>query len=203
MSDEISRMYDNPVRANSAVDELKRNEYHRFTDIYVTTQSNGSQSGSDDQLVATLMSAMILKSRAKIYAEGVKRGGTLVTVHAPFGSGLTAAAILDSHGPIDAGYVKPSATPYLWDDTAPCSSALRMRVLLPDSATFSKFWNVRPLAAGGMTTSSCLGLPEVKKSSRSYEPTIPLAMLSTKGTILSSMLSLPVLKTSRARSARR
>jgi hypothetical protein len=146
---------------------------------------------------------MILKSHAKIYTEGIKRGGTLVTVHASFGSSLTATAILDSHGPIDSGLVDTTDAMYLWDDAAPCSSLFHVPVLLPDSATFARFWNVKPLLAGGKTTSSSLGLPEVKKSARHYVPTIPMALLSTKGTILSSMLNLPVLRASRARSVRR
>ncbi len=149
MSHAISRMYDRQVRVDAAVDELSRNEHHRFTDLFVVSRSGNSQTGpgqadaSSEQLVAALMQAMILKSHAKAYAEGIKRGGTLVTVHASFGSSLTATTILDSHGPIDSGHVDATDAMYLWDDAAPCSSLFRMPVLLPDSATFARFWNAR------------------------------------------------------------
>jgi hypothetical protein len=199
MSHAICRMYDSQERATAAAQELRRNPFKRFTEIHVLTRNGGpiAEPGQADLplegIVAALMKAMILKSEAQIYARGILRGGTLVCVHAPFGSALTATQVLDKYGPIDSGYTEPREELLQWDEATPCSSALRMPVLLPDSATFSRFWNVPPLIKGGVTTSSSIGLPELKRSTRNYAPSIPLPLLSKRGTWLSSMLGLPLL----------
>ena len=196
MSQTITRMYANAERANAAAHELKNNRFVAFDDVHVIT---GGAQPNGDAIVASIMKALVLKAHARVLAEGVKRGGALVVVHAPFGCAVEAIDILESHGPVDSGVPDARDAPVAWDDAAPCSSALHIPVLLSDASTFSTFWNVPPLLKGGATTGSALGLPEVSASRGPFTGTIGLPLLSNKPSIFSSMLGLPVLMNARSR----
>jgi len=196
MSQTIARLYDSAERANAAAHELRNNRIVVFDDVHVIS---GGAGASTDGIVEAITKALVLKAHARIYAQGVKLGGALVVVHAPFGCAVDAIEILQSHGPIESGVPDGREAPIGWDDAAPCSSALHLRVLLDDSDSFSKFWNVPPLVKSGATTGSALGLTEVKPSRGPFSPTIGLPLLSNKASILSSMLGLPVLMNARAR----
>jgi hypothetical protein len=204
MSQTINRMYDNHESAARAAHELRSNRFDRFTAVHVVTRSGGSDAGtgsadaSIDGIAASIMKGHVLKAHAMVFAERIRRGGTLVTVHAPFGTAAAAMNILDSHGPIDSGVPELKDDIVAWDEAAPCSSALHMPVLLDDSATFSKFWNVPPLLKKAATTSSALGIPETVAAKGPYAGSFGLPLISQKATILSSMLGLPVLSKPRA-----
>jgi hypothetical protein len=204
MSQTINRMYDSFERANEAVHELRTNRFDRFDEIHVVTLqgATGADSlgpdASTDAIVAALMKAYVLKAHAKVFAEGIRRGGTLVTVHAGFGTAAAAIAVLDRHGPIDSGVADATDPPIPWDEAAPCSYVLNMPVLLDDSATFSRFWNVPPLLKSGATTSSALGIPQTIDSSAPFSGTTNVHLISNKPALLSSMLGLPVLTKPRA-----
>jgi hypothetical protein len=201
MSQTINRMYDNHESAARAAHELRSNRFDRFTAVHVVTRSAGSDAGADasiDGIAASIMKGHVLKAHAMVFAERIRRGGTLVTAHAPFGTAAAAMNILDSHGPIDSGVPELKDDIVAWDEAAPCSSALHMRVLLDDSATFSKFWNVPPLLKSAATTFSALGIPETVASKGPYAGTFGMPLISQKATILSSMLGLPVLSKPRA-----
>ena len=208
MSQTITRMYDSHERAERAADELKTNRFVQFDEVFVFARHGGHGAGptgaqaSLDGIVARLMAAHVLKAHAQGYAAGIVRGGSLVVVHAPFGCGAEAINILQSHGPIDSGVADAKDDIVAWDDAAPCSSALHMRVLLDDSATFSRFWNVPPLVKSAATTSSALGLPEAAPSKGPFAGTFGMSMISNKATIFSSMLGLPVLSKPKPRPAR-
>ena len=193
MSQTIHRMYSSLERANLAADALRASRFERFDEVHVVGHKSEGDAASADAIVAALMKAYVLKGHARVLAEGIRRGGTLVTVHAHFGTADAALAILERHGPIDSGLSEAADRPPAWDEAAPCSSLLHMPVLLADSATFSRFWNVPPLLKSGATTSSALGLPEATVSSRPFTGSFGLALISHKATILSSMLGLPVL----------
>jgi hypothetical protein len=206
MSQTINRMYDSLERASRAAQELRTNRFDRFDEVYVTTlqAGDGAESlGADasiDAIVAALMKAYVLKAHAKVFAEGIRRGGTLVTVHAAFGTAVAAMAVLDRQGPIDSGVPDATYPPKPWDEAAPCSYLLGLPVLLDDSATFSRFWNVPPLLEKGATTSSALGIPEIVNSSAPFTGTTGVHLISNRPTILSSLLGLPVLTKPRAAS---
>ena len=199
MSQTINRMYETPQRATDAAAAL-RGEH--FDDVHVFDARGGAGEGAAtltaDQITASMLKACVLKSHAKVFAEGIQRGGTLVTVHAPFGMADAAVVVLDRFGPVASGIAEPQEPLTPWDEAAPCSSAFGAPVLLEDSATFSRFWNVAPLLKSAATTSSALGLPESSGSSGPFAGTIPLPLLSRKATLLSSMLGLPVLSKRRA-----
>lgn len=197
MSQTISRMYDSVERANAAADALRNHYFIRFTDVHVTSRDTVA-GGSAEGIVAALLKVYILKAHARVYADVIQRGGALVTVHAAFGSAVTAVQTLDEFGPIDSGVAvtEDRATP--WDDAAPCSSAFGLPVLLSDTASFSRFWNVPALSKKGATTSSALGLPEVSDSRSPFTGTFGGRLISANGTFMSSMLGLPLLTKSRA-----
>lgn len=207
MTQTINRMYDSLGRANQAAAELRTNRFVRFADVYVTTSTGGV--GPDgaagaaalpaEGIVAALMKAYVLKAHAKVFAEGIQRGGTLVTVHAPFGTAVDAITILESFGPVDSGVPDDRDPPVPWDEAAPCSSTLGLRVLLPDSATFSRFWNLPVLSRRGGTTCSWLGVRELSDSSKPFTGTFGMALLTNQPTWLSSKLGLPVLTSGAAR----
>lgn len=201
MSQTINRMYDNHESAARAAHELRSSRFDRFTAVHVVTRSAGADAGADasiDGIAASIMKGHVLKAHAVVFAERIRRGGTLVTVHAPFGTAAAAMNILDSHGPIDSGVPELKDDIVAWDEAAPCSSALHMRVLLDDSATFSRFWNVPPLLKKAATTFSALGIPETVAFKGPYAGTFGIPLISQKATILSSMLGLPVLSKPRA-----
>jgi hypothetical protein len=220
MSQTIARMYESHERADQAAHELRTNRPVRFSEVFVFARSGGTGAGAGgaeasldgivarfqdmaghqalDGIVARLMACHVLKAHARGYAAGVLRGGALVVVHAPFGCGAEATRILADHGPIDSGVAEPNHSPMAWDDAAPCSSALHVRVLLDDAHTFSRFWNVAPLVKSAATTFSVLGLPEVTSSSGPFTGTFGMPLISKKATFLSSMLGLPVLMNARS-----
>jgi len=197
MSQTINRVYDSLGRANGAAHELRTNRFDRFDEMHVVSRPGEGDATSVDAIVAALMKACVLKVHARVFAEGIRRGGTLVRVHAHFGTADAAPGILERHGPIDSRVPDVSERLPAGDEAAPCSSLLHMPVLLADSASFSRLWNVPPLLKSGATTSSALGLPEATVSRGPFAGTFGLPPISNKATPLSSMLGLPVLMNAR------
>ena len=58
----------------------------------------GAASGG---LIGSLVGAGVSETDAHVYAEGVRRGGTLITVRAEEGQGVMVERVLDSHSPVD------------------------------------------------------------------------------------------------------
>jgi hypothetical protein len=130
MADTITRVYGNYENALAAVGQLKQ---HRFTDfeINVVTYLGGQQTGGNvsaaefNELVDAIAAGFVRKADAAIYTLSVARGGTLVSVRAPFGTGGRAAAILDNFNPIETGVRLPEYKRLQpWDEAAPASSFL-------------------------------------------------------------------------------
>jgi hypothetical protein len=205
MTQTISRMYDSRETADKAAEALKNNRFHRFNDVFVVSREGAAHAGADhsgssvDSIVDAMMAAYILKAEARLYADGIQRGGALVTVHAPFGKAVLAVSLLDKFKPIDSGVPEETDTLMAWDDAAPCSSALRMPVKLDDATPFSNFWGVPVLLKSAGTSSGALGIGELSDSSKPFTGTFGMSLLSSKATPLSSMLGLPVLKSARGR----
>jgi hypothetical protein len=210
MTQTISRMYSSHETAQEAVTALKANF---FQDVYLVSGTDGTAStdGADalegapsatakslDEITGEIMQGYVLKAHAQVYAAGVSRGGTLVTVHVPFGTGVRATAILDSHAPIESGVREEHATTMLWDEATPMSCALQMPVLIDEASAFNGFWNVLPLLSKSSAPSSCLGLKLLLDSNASLSATLGMKLLSENPTPLSSLLHLPPLTKSRA-----
>ncbi len=198
MAQLIGRMYDSFERAAQAAAVLRSNDVHHFPDVFVVSRDAGPDAAaaagsSPDGLMASLLEAHVLKAHARVYAEGIRRGGTLVVVHARFGTAVLAIDLMEQFGPIDSGVADFKDPPRAWDEAAPCSSVLQLPVLLANSATFSRFWNVPTLLKRAATTFSALGIPELSDTRGPYAGTFGMPLLSPKVTILSSMLGLPLL----------
>jgi hypothetical protein len=57
--------------------------------------------GASGGVIGSMISAGVLKENAEIYAEGVRRGGTLVTVRVDESDESKAEAIMRKHDPVD------------------------------------------------------------------------------------------------------
>jgi hypothetical protein len=190
MTQTITRMYGSHDDAMDAVNELKKSNFpggsiHVVSPADVTATSAGP--GGEDPVTAAIMKGYVLKAHAKIYAEGVRNGGTLVTVHAPFGSAGEAIEILDNHHPIESGVAEPQRSYLEWDDAAPVSSMFLLPVLSKDRTPFSSFWNMptrkhgrtiklKQIAHG--TLSSSLGLPHLSRNPAPLSSLFGLPLLS-------------------------
>jgi hypothetical protein len=207
MTQIISRIYDSRERAAEAVKALKDYGFSGL-DIHAVL-ARSSQGGATaapaeiDDLVTSIQKAGIYKSRAEIYAERVRRGGSLVTVHAPFGSAHAATQILDRLDPIDSGVAEEAGANVDWVDSAPLSSALQIPLLLDDAAPFSSviglpvLLDYEPKTTGLLNSSSPLsstvGFPTISDNAAPLSSRIGLAVLSDKAAPLSSTVGLALL----------
>ena len=187
MSQNINRMYASRDQAVKAAHDLRNSRFDRFEMVHVVSHDD-APAADLDAITAAVMKGYVLKAHAKVYAEGIKRGGSLVSVHAPFGAAVAAMQILDQHGPIDNGVAEPQDRLPAWDDAAPVSSALMLPVLLNSSTSYSGFGGL-PL----LLKPSDTAVPARAPSSAPFTGTFGMALLSNKATILSSLFGLPVL----------
>ena len=193
MSQEITRLYASAEHAREAAAELSE---EGFDDVFVVNPPEKDVPVS--AIAAQIAHGRVHLPDAKIYAEGVARGGSLVTVHAPFGSGMKATVILDSHNPIPSG--KPEPEPeILWNERTPFSSAMHMPLLLDDPAPASRVIGISPLAGANCSFSGMIGLPLLSDTAAMPEGRWGLPVLSGNPAPLSSLLGLPLLKDSRRR----
>ena len=187
MSHEITRMFANATAAKNAADELREEGYG---DINVV-----SPSGSDvpvSAIAAQIAQGHVLLADAKIYAKGVAAGHSLVTVHAPFGTGKVAEYILDSHGPIDSGMPK-AAPDRIWDEATPFSSTLVLPVLIDDPDPASRAIGIPALTSSDCGLSEAIGMPLLTNGVFGDRGKLGLPFLSNNPTPLSSALGLPLL----------
>jgi hypothetical protein len=114
--------------------------------------------GTAEGLVAAVKQGLVLAADAQVYAQGIQRGLSLVSLVAPFGAGRMYEELLDELHPVDSGVVEPHEA-LIWDDAAPFSSAFGWPVISPPSPY--RFMGLPAIAASGRTTSACLGLAEL------------------------------------------
>lgn len=193
MTTEINRMYSSEQTARKAAAELRE---EGFRDVHVVTPPASKTPLS--AIAAQIAQNRVLLADARIYAKGVEAGGSLVTVFAPFGSGLAAEQILDSHNPIPTGMPEPKVE-RMWDEGAPLSSAMMMPLLSNDATPMSKVIGMPPLTGHDRSFSSLIGMPLLSNNPAPLSSLIGMSLLSKKAAPLSSMLGLPVLKADRPR----
>ena len=189
MSHEISRMYASAEVAQAVAAELAE---EGFDEVYVVSPP------SKPDVPLSAIAAQIAHGRvylpdAKVYAQGVANGGTLVTVHAAFGAGMKATSILESHNPIASGKAEP-APEILWNEATPFSSAMMVPLLIDDATPMSRVIGIPALGGSNCSFSSMIGLPLLSDTSRMPEGRWGLPFLSKNPAPLSSMLGLPLLK---------
>jgi hypothetical protein len=135
MTQTISRLYGNHGSAMAAVEELEASGFGKDA-VHLVTLAPGD---AEDGVLAAIVAGGVPTAHAPVYADGVRRGDTLVSVQAPFGFANTATDILDKHGPTptdlpDHGYELPPRDP-----AAPLSSAWGWPVLSSDPTPLSSF----------------------------------------------------------------
>ena len=209
MTHTISRLYANAADAGSAVEALKA---HRFSDkeIFVVGPPTSGKA-SIDNLTSAIANGAVPKADAAIYAKGVAKGGTLVSVQAPFGTGAKASGLLDSHKPIPSGVTpglttggfslgdlwkgaarpnRPAGGSVDWNDAAPLSSWFDWPTLLDDPTPLSSYWKLNVLKDTNDFVSSKRGWSLLKDSSTP----LPDKLLSKSPTPLSDKFGWRVLK---------
>lgn len=148
----ITRLFDSREQAMAAVAELKQNGFSDDPiDVIGPAEGQGegeSVGASDDALLASITRTGVPQARAEAYAEGVRRGGTVVAVRAPFGFASTATEILDRFNPTARDWPEqdPSGDRPKHDPAAPLSSAAGWRVLLSDPTPLSSWLGWRVLS---------------------------------------------------------
>jgi len=178
----IVRMYETEKQARDAVSNLKQEGFPEDCIFLVTPGVDGggesakpapgeavpeeptgaeaaSRGGGSRQTTAmAIMAGHVLRSDAKVYAEGIESGRSLVAVSAPFGYGLLATRVLDSFGPVDTGIQLPERRSLAWDEAAPLSSALQLRTVLRNRpAPFSSVVGLPTTASGLSALASLFG----------------------------------------------
>jgi hypothetical protein len=192
MRDPIVRMYETEQQASDAVRKLSNAGFPDDT-IFLVTPRAGGADGSSEAISTAIMAGYVLRSHARVYAEGVKHGRSLVVIHAPFGHGALATHIVDSCGPVDSGLRLPQEPVHSWDEKTPLSSALALPVLWRNQpAPFSAFWGLPTLSRGrSMFFSTLFG--ELVSSKFTFSALLGLGLLSQNAAPLSSRLGLKTL----------
>lgn len=194
MTQTINRIYASKATAEEAAASLAVRGYrnvHQFSKA--AAEGEAEASGSVDDLVAEMMKAFIWRPHAEVFAKRVASGATLVTVHAPFGTGLRALQLLDQHGPVDSGVPDPAEPPLMWDDKAPFSSTIHMPLLTKTRLPFETVAGVRSLTGGTCLFSSCLGMRLLTPSKTPLSDMFGWGLLSKEKTPLSSRFGWPLL----------
>ena len=192
MTQIISRIYGSRERAAEAVKALKDYGFSGL-DVHAVLARPASQDSAAaapeiDDLVTSIQKSGVYRSKAEIYADSVRRGGSLVTVHAPFGSAAVATQILDRFDPIDSGVSEEEANSVaVWVDAAPLSSALQIPILLDDPAAFSSAIGLPTLLDSEPNKTKLLSSPAPLSS------LVGLSVLQDKAAPLSSAVGLPLL----------
>jgi hypothetical protein len=189
MSQTNTRLYATSEQAAKAVAALKDEDY---SDLHLV--SGESLTGaSTDSIVAAIIKGNVLKSDAKVLAKGVAAGGSLVSLHAPFGGAAKAIRILDKFNPIASGLVEPEEHIMPWDEATPMSCMMMLPVLLDDAAPFSKFWNLPALGGSAAPLSALFGMGLISRAAAPLSALIGLPLLSKNPEPLSSLLHFPTL----------
>jgi len=204
MSYPIVRMYASETQARAAADKLRNNDYSDDR-IHVVS----AQEGSRDAIAAAVMAGYVLRSHARVYAEGIAQGRSLVVVHVQYGGGVKASEILDEFDPVDTGLRLPPEDGPAWDEAAPLSSALMMPVLCKNPEPMSTIIGIPTLCKANAnylgkifgpllpsrnwSLSSLLGMPLLSKAAAPLSAAIGMRTLSANAAPLSAMLGLPLL----------
>ncbi len=188
----VTRVYESQQTADSALKELKRQRFST-SDIHVVRPP---AAGAEGEVVTAIVECGISKYRAEKYAEAVKKGGTLVIVHPPFGNAAIAEEVLDHFSPIDTG-IPPRDFDDAFDfqdDATPFSRALGWRVLSHNPAPLSSALGWATLTnTKSATYPSTFGLATLSHNPTPFSSMFGLRVLSRKAAPLSQALGIPTL----------
>lgn len=195
MSQPIIRVYDSVAKAQQAVDALTLNG---FGSDLINLVAPREPAQSLDDIAAAIRAGYVLKGYAKAYAASVQRGMTLVSVRAPFGTGVVVSHLLDEAGPVDSGVPEQREAGPTWDEATPLSSALNLPVLAKGNVTFSGFWQMPMVLREGQRSNTLFKVTLKKgKNPAPFSSLLGMPLLS-KNFTFSSLLGMPlVVKTKR------
>ncbi len=160
--------------------------------VFVVTPGSGGADGGTDSIAAAIMAGHVLRSHARVYADGIQNGRSLVIARTPFGFGQVAINLLEDHGPVDSGLDLPREPGPDWDEAAPLSSALQFPPLLKKRPTpLSDVLGLPTLLPAPGKRSSSL-IPTLSAAGRHMSSALGLPLLSRAAAPLSSMLGLRV-----------
>jgi len=206
----VARVYDSPAAADSALKELQRQRFSASDIHVVKPPAAGTDAG--EEIVQSIAEGGISKHRAARYAEVVKKGGTLVIVHPPFGNAALVEEVLDHFKPTHTGIpdrdfedgidYEDDATPFsrflgwrvLSRDPAPFSDALGWKTLSDTkTATYPATFGGKMISHNPTPFSSLLGLPVLSRGAAPLSSATGMKTLSHKASPFSDMLGLKTL----------
>ena len=178
MTQTISRFYRDRENADAAVAELRQSG---LTDSMINVVP--PTDAPAEEVVASIRRGGGAATHADVFAAGLRRGETLVSVRPLFGWALTATAILQKHGPTDTGVAEQNPKEAPPDPAAPLSSAFGWPVLIDDPAPLSS-WLKWPL----LSTRRSRRKPdsELVDNPAPFSKVIHSPVLTERPTILSS-----------------
>lgn len=202
-----ARLYETELAARGAVTKLKKEGFPEDTIFLVTPDSN-REAGSAENLATAIQAGLMESYDARIYAQGLENGRSLVLIRTGFGYGLLALNILESCGPIDTDLLPPPRTWADGDKFIPLSAALGLPVLSDQAAPISELLGIGPLATGTLfdrsfgfnllsqkatPLSSLLHLKTLASKTGPWKASFGLSLLSQEPTPKSSSFGLPLL----------
>ncbi len=192
MKESIVRMYETEQQARDAVRALKDEGFPEEM-IFLVTPGSGS---SADAIASAIMAGYVLRGYARLYAESVQRGRSLVVVRASFGYGQAAIDTMNRFRPVDTGVPAAAEPSVAWDEKAPLSSALGLPVLMrKNPAPLSRIIGLPPLSSGRSVLSPMFG--ELASSKWSLSSLFGLGLLSRNPAPLSSLFGMKTVSSRR------
>ncbi len=183
----LVRMYADTAVAAKAFALLEERGLTR-EDNFINLVTPATASSADALAAAIRDGGRVLGADARVYAQGVLAGKSLVSLHAPFGAGRMYEDLLDELGPVDSGVEEPHEAVH-WDDAAPFSSALGIPAISKPGPY--RFMGLPAIARSGATTSAWLGLSELANPHMSVFGT---PQISSNPGPFSRLFGLPLLK---------
>jgi len=183
----LVRLYATPDVAAKAYALLEEYELSK-EENFINMVTPATATTVDGLAAAIRDGGRVLASDAKIYAQSVAAGNSLVSLHPPFGSGRIYEELLDELNPVESPVVDEIEKP-VWDDAAPFSSGFGFPVISKPNNYL--FMGLPAIAKSGATTSSFLGLGELTNPHLSVFGT---PQISRNPGPFSGLFRLPLLK---------
>jgi hypothetical protein len=185
----IVRFYQTPEQAGRALESLHRWGFEPER-VVVLSPSIASAGADDTTLSDALRAARIPASQAAPCAAALRRGYTLVSVMAPFGTGGIAEDLLRAGEPAAFDVAASDSQGLPSDLAAPVSRTLGPPTVTDRGRTTSESLGLPTATHRGRTTSEPLGIPAVTRSDRF---TFGAPRVGGMAEPLSRLLGLPVL----------
>lgn len=188
------RIYATEEGAKAAAARLAKAGLHD-NKVFLASQATGKAS---EVVESAVKAGELPKSQTKICIESLKKGHSLVSTEAPFGSGQKALSAMESEGTVESDVLSR----YTRDDPAPLSEALGIPVLSnyePSTGLLSSNWSLSSKFGLGLLSnkatplSSMFGLPVLSKPKRDWRRSFGLPLLSNNPAPFSSLFGMPTL----------